>query len=118
MMQRDHLAPDNLLYTVVLLALAARPAAGIRWQLVSELLTEMRAKSVTPNVKVYSSAVATLARSGLWQLAVDLLRQMAAARGLPDVIAYNSTISVCEKSLQWRCAIGLLADMCSSALVP
>jgi pentatricopeptide repeat protein len=107
---------------------------GSQGERVLELLSEMRAHGLVPDVITYNTVFDACQKSSQWAHALELLSEMrkygvasneqyASARdrietlqrreklNRPDVISYSAAISACEKGSQWQRALDLLKEM-------
>ena len=88
------------------------------WHEALELLAEMQAQGLEPNVITYNAAISACEKGSQWQQALELLAEMQAQGLEPNVISYSAAMSACEKGSQWQQALELLAEMQAQALEP
>ena len=81
-----------------------------------ELLSEMQAKRVEPNVISYTSSINACVKGAQPEQGLEPLREMQAKRVEPDVISYSATIRACEKGAQPEQTLELLREMQSKSV--
>jgi pentatricopeptide repeat domain-containing protein 1 len=86
-------------------------AQARNWKKALQLLEEMQAKGVEPNVITYNATISACEKARNWAKALQLLEEMQAKGVEPNVITYSATISACGKGGQWEKALQLLEEM-------
>eukprot|EP00434_Breviolum_minutum_P014736 symbB.v1.2.012993.t1/scaffold905.1/size153338/1 len=78
------------------------------WRDAIEVLSDMRAAAILPDVVSCNSATSTMARQKLWPETLAMvvcLRSREANNNFPNLITMNTFISACEGSKRWSLAL-------------
>ncbi|CAM9484304.1 unnamed protein product [Choristocarpus tenellus] len=75
---------------------------------VCDLLSEMRAGGLKPQVEHLNALTAALAMSGNWEEAVESLEEARVAKVGPDTVGYNHAIVGCVRAGEWQKALQVL----------
>lgn len=73
-----------------------------RWDKALDLLVEMQAKGIPPDVVSYNTAMKACSDCRQWEKAVDLLAKMQAKGISPNVVSYNSAVKAYGNGAQWQ----------------
>jgi len=102
-------------YNSVLDALVRQLADGNKLQ---EVLDDMRAAAVTPDVVTYSILIKACCNSGQLQKAIALFRQLRAHGLAFDEVAFNTLLLACSKADSLDDAEEILAEMRAIGMAP
>jgi pentatricopeptide repeat domain-containing protein 1 len=83
-------------------AIISACAQARNWKKALQLLEEMQAKGVEPNVFTYNATTSACEKGGQWEKALQLLEEMQAKGLEPNAITCSATTSACEKGGQWE----------------
>ena len=84
----------------------------------SELLSEMRADGIQPDVVTYNAAISACEKCRNWDRVPGLLSGMRVDGIKPDVITYSAAISACEKCRMWDRVPELMSEMRAAGIKP
>ena len=107
-------APTVRTYALVLSALQK----GGQWRAAGELLREMPARGVDPNLYCYTAVASALAEVGRWREALALHEQMRAAAVTPDALCCHALLDACAAGGAWREALRLFEQWHRTGLAP
>ena len=84
-----------------------------------EMLVEMKACGVKPNVVTFSKLINACGKDRQWKKALEVLNSMKDENGVtPNKFSFNAAISACEKGGQWEKALELLESMECQGVTP
>eukprot|EP00927_Polykrikos_kofoidii_P026880 TRINITY_DN23860_c0_g1_i1.p1 TRINITY_DN23860_c0_g1~~TRINITY_DN23860_c0_g1_i1.p1 ORF type:complete len:701 (+),score=98.35 TRINITY_DN23860_c0_g1_i1:79-2181(+) len=106
----------RLLPNVISVTAAIKACAGLRGNVISQLLETVRKLDLEPDVIQYSSLMQACADQ--WESAVALFAQMRHRGVTPDMVAYNILLSSLHKGSAWEASLVALAAAQASGLTP
>lgn len=82
-----------------------------QWEQAAELMRDMRAQGVRPDVICYTAAINACAKGRQVKKAMQLLEEMRLDGLKPDLISYNALVGACARSGHCKLALQLVEEM-------
>jgi pentatricopeptide repeat protein len=110
-------AADTILWGITYNATISACEKGGQWETAVDLLAEMRARGIEPDVITYSATISACEKGGQWEKAVELFEEMRARGIVPNVITYNATIEACMAANEHEHAVRLYSAAFNAGLL-